>query len=150
MPRERPIINWDEVPVIIDVPYVARLLAMNPDYVTRLAKITKSLLLRLKNSGALRKTKLNSIWRNTEMDIIANNREYTAFKDLEIGEIFVLIADGEWYIKHHDDCAVRLTDGETLKPKSALLLCESKNCVLMEREIYTALTEKECYNECGI
>ena len=27
MPRERPIINWDEVPVIIDVPYVARLLA---------------------------------------------------------------------------------------------------------------------------
>ena len=40
------------------------------------------------------------------MDIIANNREYTAFKDLGIGEIFVLIADGEWYIKHHDDCAV--------------------------------------------
>ena len=23
MPRERPIINWDEVPVIIDVPYVS-------------------------------------------------------------------------------------------------------------------------------
>nr|DAR43788.1 MAG TPA: hypothetical protein [Caudoviricetes sp.] len=84
------------------------------------------------------------------MDIIANNREYTAFKDLGIGEIFVLIADGEWYIKHHDDCAVRLTDGETLKPKSALLLCESKDCVLMEREIYTALTEKEHYNKCGI
>lgn len=82
------------------------------------------------------------------MDIIANNREYTAFKDLEIGEIFVLIADGEWYIKHHDDCAVRLTDGKTLKPKSAWLLCESKDCVLMEREIYTALTEKEC-NKCG-
>ena len=41
MPRERPIINWDEVPVIIDVPYVARLLAMNPDYVTGLAKANK-------------------------------------------------------------------------------------------------------------
>lgn len=34
MPRERPIINWDEVPVIIDVPYVARLLALNVDYTT--------------------------------------------------------------------------------------------------------------------
>lgn len=38
MPRERPIINWDEVPVIIDVPYVARLLALNVDYTTRLAQ----------------------------------------------------------------------------------------------------------------
>ena len=38
MPRERPIVNWDEVPVIIDVPYVARLLALNVDYTTRLAQ----------------------------------------------------------------------------------------------------------------
>ena len=41
MPRERSIVNWDEVPVIIDVPYVARLLAMNADYVTRLAQKSK-------------------------------------------------------------------------------------------------------------
>lgn len=38
MPRERPIVNWNEVPVIIDVPYVARLLALNVDYTTRLAQ----------------------------------------------------------------------------------------------------------------
>ena len=42
MPRERPIINWDEVPVIIDVPYVARLLALNVDYTTRLAQKGRS------------------------------------------------------------------------------------------------------------
>ena len=41
MPRERPIVNWDDVPVIIDVPYVARLLAMSADYVTRLAQKSK-------------------------------------------------------------------------------------------------------------
>ena len=39
MPRERPIVNWDEVPVIIDVPYVARLLALNFDYTTSLAQM---------------------------------------------------------------------------------------------------------------
>lgn len=84
------------------------------------------------------------------MEIIANNREYIAFKDLKKGDIFVFISDGEWYIKSNDNYAVRLTDGETVKPSSALLLCEVKDCVLVEREIYTALTEKERYNECGI
>lgn len=84
------------------------------------------------------------------MDIIANNREYIAFKDLKKGDIFVFISDGEWYIKSNEDYAVRLTDGETVKPGSTLLPCEVKDCVLVEREIYTALTEKERYNECGI
>lgn len=86
------------------------------------------------------------------MEIIANNREYIAFKDLKKGDIFIFISDGEWYIKSNDNYAVRLTDGETVKPSSALLLCEVevKDCVLVEREIYTALTEKERYNECGI
>lgn len=84
------------------------------------------------------------------MEIISNNREYIAFKDLKKGDIFVFISDGEWYIKSNDNYAVRLTDGETVKPSSALLLCEVKDCVLVEREIYTALTEKERYNECGI
>lgn len=84
------------------------------------------------------------------MDIIANNREYIAFKDLKKGDIFVFISDGEWYIKSNEDYAVRLTNGETVKPNYALLLCEVKDCILVEREIYTALTEKERYNECGV
>lgn len=77
------------------------------------------------------------------MEIIANDREYIAFKDLRKGTIFVFISDGEWCIKSNEDYAVRLTDGETVKPSSALLLCEVKDCVLVEREIYTALTSKE-------
>ena len=80
------------------------------------------------------------------MDIIANNRKYVAFSELKKGDIFVLLADGEWYIKHRDDSAVKLTDGETVKIKSVLLLCEVKDCVLVEREIYTALTDKEHYD----
>nr|DAZ22488.1 MAG TPA: YhfH-like protein [Caudoviricetes sp.] len=43
---------------------------------------------------------------------------------------------------------MRLTDGETVEPSFSLLLCEVKDCMLVEREIYTALTEKEC-NKCG-
>lgn len=38
MPRERPILNWDDVPVVIDVPYAARLLALSVDYTSRLAQ----------------------------------------------------------------------------------------------------------------
>ena len=83
------------------------------------------------------------------MEIIANNREYIAFKDLKKGDIFVLASDGKWYIKNNDFYAVRLSDGETVEPNFTRLLCEVKDCVLVEREIYTALTEKEC-NKCGI
>lgn len=31
MPREKPIINWDDVPVVIDIPYVARLLGFKAE-----------------------------------------------------------------------------------------------------------------------
>lgn len=79
------------------------------------------------------------------MDIIANNREYVAFSELKKGDIFVLLADGEWYIKHRDDSAVKLTDGETVRLK-VTALCECKDCVLVEKEIYTALTDKEHYD----
>lgn len=86
------------------------------------------------------------------MEIIANNRannrEHIAFKDLKKGDIFVLASDGKWYIKNNDFYAVRLSDGETVEPNFTPLLCEVKDCVLVEREIYTALTEKEC-NKCG-
>ena len=82
------------------------------------------------------------------MEIIANNRannrEYIAFKDLKKGDIFVLASNSKWYIKNNDFNAVRLTDGETVEPSFSLLLCEVKDCMLVEREIYTALTEKEC------
>lgn len=81
------------------------------------------------------------------MEIIANNRannrEHIAFKDLKKGDIFVLASDGKWYIKNNDFYAVRLSDGETVEPNFTPLLCEVKDCVLVEREIYTALTEKE-------
>ena len=81
------------------------------------------------------------------MEIIANNRannrEYIAFKDLKKGDIFVLASDGKWYIKNNDFYAVRLSDGETVEPNFTPLLCEVKDCVLVEREIYTALAEKE-------
>lgn len=40
------------------------------------------------------------------MEIISNNREYIAFKDLKKGDIFVFISDGEWYIKSNDNYAV--------------------------------------------
>ena len=82
------------------------------------------------------------------MEIIANNREYIAFKDLKKGDIFVLASDGKWYIKNNDFYAVRLSDGETVESDFTPLLCEIKDCVLVEREIYTALAEKEC-NKCG-
>lgn len=58
MPRERPIINWDEVPVIIDVPYVARLLALNVDYTTRLAQ-----------RGILPAHKIGKLWRFDKEEI---------------------------------------------------------------------------------
>mgnify|MGYP006867469055 CR=1 FL=1 len=77
------------------------------------------------------------------MEIIANNRNCIAFKDLKKGDIFVLASDGKWYIKNNDFYAVRLSDGETVEPDFTLLLCEVKDCVLVEREIYTALAEKE-------
>jgi hypothetical protein len=81
------------------------------------------------------------------MEIIANNRannrEHIAFKDLKKGDIFVLASDGKWYIKNNDFYAVRLSDGETVEPDFTPLLCEVKDCVLVEREIYTALAEKE-------
>lgn len=81
------------------------------------------------------------------MEIIANNRannrEYIAFKDLKKGDIFVLASDGKWYIKNNDFYAVRLSGGETVEPDFTPLLCEVKDCVLVEREIYTALAEKE-------
>lgn len=35
MPRERPITNWEDVPVIMDVPFVARLLGFTPDKISR-------------------------------------------------------------------------------------------------------------------
>lgn len=86
------------------------------------------------------------------MEIIANNRannrEYIAFKDLKKGDIFVLASDGKWYIKNNDFYAVRLSDGETVEPILYFTLCKVKDCMLVEREIYTALTEKEC-NKCG-
>ena len=84
------------------------------------------------------------------MEIIANNSKCVAFKDLKKGDVFVLVTDGKWYIKNNDFYAVRLTDGESVEVDFTPLLCEVKDCVLVEREIYTALTEKERYNECGI
>lgn len=77
------------------------------------------------------------------MEIIANNRDRIAFKDLKKGDVFVLVTDGKWYIKNNDFYAVRLTDGESVEVDSTPLLCKVKDCVLVEREIYTALTEKE-------
>lgn len=77
------------------------------------------------------------------MEIIANNRDCIAFKDLKKGDVFVLVTDGKWYIKNNDFYAVRLTDGESVEVDSTPLLCKVKDCVLVEREIYTALTEKE-------
>ena len=82
------------------------------------------------------------------MDIIANSRQYKTFGELEKGDIFVLIAEGdfyfndeEFYMKRNDDSAVRLIDGETIIFR-ATALCELKDCVLVEREIYKALTDK--------
>ena len=83
------------------------------------------------------------------MEIIANNLDCIAFKDLKKGDVFVLVTDGKWYIKNNDFYAVRLTNGESVEVDSTPLLCKVKDCVLVEREIYTALTEKEC-NKCGI
>lgn len=77
------------------------------------------------------------------MEIIANDRDCIAFKDLKKGDVFVLVTDGKWYIKNNDFYAVRLTDGESVEVDSTPLLCKVKDCVLVEREIYTALTEKE-------
>lgn len=77
------------------------------------------------------------------MEIIANNRDCIAFKDLKKGDVFVLVTDGKWYIKNNDFYAVRLTDSESVEVDSTPLLCKVKDCVLVEREIYTALTEKE-------
>lgn len=77
------------------------------------------------------------------MEIIANNRDCIAFKDLKKGDVFVLVTDGKWHIKNNDFYAVRLTDGESVEVDSTPLLCKVKDCVLVEREIYTALTEKE-------
>ena len=77
------------------------------------------------------------------MEIIANNRDCIAFKDLKKGDAFVLVTDGKWYIKNNDFYAVRLTDGESVEVDSTPLLCKVKDCVLVEREIYTTLTEKE-------
>lgn len=77
------------------------------------------------------------------MEIIANNRDCIAFKDLKKGDVFVLVTDGKWYIKNNDFYAVRLTDGESVEVDPTPLLCKVKDCVLVEREIYTALTEKE-------
>lgn len=79
------------------------------------------------------------------MDIIANSREYVPFGELKKGDIFVLFAEGEWYIKHRDDSAVKLTDGGTVRLKTTAL-CECKDCVLVGREIYTTLTDKEHYD----
>ena len=50
------------------------------------------------------------------MEIIANNRNCIAFKDLKKGDVFVLVTDGKWYIKNNDFYAVRLTDGESVEP----------------------------------
>lgn len=35
MARERPATDWDEVPVVMDIPYVARLIGFNVDVLTR-------------------------------------------------------------------------------------------------------------------
>lgn len=40
------------------------------------------------------------------MEIIANNRNCIAFKDLKKGDFFVLVTDGKWYIKNNDFYAV--------------------------------------------
>lgn len=37
-PRTKPITNWDSVPVILDTGYVAALLAVTPDRVSRMCK----------------------------------------------------------------------------------------------------------------
>lgn len=85
------------------------------------------------------------------MEIIANNRannrEYIAFKDLKKA-IFLYQPQMAMVHKNNDFYAVRLSDGETVEPILYFTLCEVKDCMLVEREIYTALTEKEC-NKCG-
>lgn len=35
MPRERPITNWEDVPVVFDVPYAARLFGFTADIMSR-------------------------------------------------------------------------------------------------------------------
>lgn len=58
MPRERPIVNWDDIPCVIDVPYVARLLAMNPDYVAKLAKDNKIPAFKIEKLWRFRKNEI--------------------------------------------------------------------------------------------
>ena len=76
------------------------------------------------------------------MDIIANSRQYVTFSELKKGDIFfMLFCDDALYMKSSDNLAVRLTDGESRKIVKSKL-CELIDCVLVEKEIYTKLTEK--------
>ncbi len=82
------------------------------------------------------------------MDIIAKTSQYLGFDELKKGDIFALLAEGEFYFKNGefymkccDDSAVRLTTGDIIRFK-ATALCELIDCVLVEKEIYTKLTEK--------
>ena len=82
------------------------------------------------------------------MDIIAKTSQYVRFDELKKGDIFIPLADGdfyfndkEFYIKCSDDSAIKLTNGESRKIVKSKL-CELIDCVLIEKETYTKLTEK--------
>lgn len=59
MAVQRPITNWDDVPVIIDVPYAARLYGINADRACRLCR-----------AGKLPAFKVGKLWRLRREDVI--------------------------------------------------------------------------------
>ena len=100
MPRERPIVNWDEVPVIIDVPYVARLLALNVDFTTRLAQ-----------RGVLPAHKIGKLWRFDKEEIRQYIKEHEQM----------------WHLRNYPTRRKLLKDVENLRAENRHLSIELRN-----------------------
>ena len=65
-----------------------------------------------------------------------NNCKCVTFGELKKGDHFTTLVDGELYLKHLDDSAIKFVPVENVRFKA-------KNCVFVEEEeFYTELTDK--------
>ena len=57
--KSRPITNWDQVPIIMDIPMVARILGYHPERIRQLIKLNK-----------IPAYKIGQSWRIEKQDLI--------------------------------------------------------------------------------
>lgn len=59
MKKQEPVVGWDQVPIVIDLPYVAVVLGANPEVIRRYLA-----------SGKLRGFKVGREWRINKSDLM--------------------------------------------------------------------------------